>query len=130
MYATSVLPVRTRSGQQMYRSSKDRTEDCTCLSTLADIVLHVAVDSGDDNFRTEHSVGISNGDFAVYVVALTSEQRMVLHVDVYHEVACVSAVYAAVALTAKTDSLTVIDTCGDVERHVFLHTESADTTAF
>ena len=25
---------------------------------------------------------------------------------------------------------TVIDTCGDVERHVFLHTESADTTTF
>ena len=56
-------------------------EYSTCFSTLTDSVLDVAVDSGNSYLRTENSLGISNRDIAVDIIALAPEDRVRLNAD-------------------------------------------------
>ena len=65
----------------------------------------------------------------MYVVALASEDRVGLYVDTNEEVAVRTAVYAAVALTAYAECLSVVDTCWDVDGNVLLYSDSAYAAA-
>ena len=104
-------------------------EDSACLGSFTDGVLHITVDSGDGYFRAENGFHISNRDIAVYVVALALENGVGLYVDTHEEVSVWTAVDTAVALTADTQCLSVIDTCGDVDGNGLLDSHSADAAA-
>lgn len=96
-------------------------ENGSGLCALAESVLLIAVDSRDSDLSAENGFCISNGNIAVYIIALSSEHRVGLYENVYEEIAGRTAVDTAVAHTAASESLSVSNTSRHVDIYSFLN---------
>ena len=84
------------------------------LSSLGDLVLlGLAAEDRDIDLSTQRCLGEADGNVAVEVVAVTSEDLVILDSYLDDEVAVVAAVSAGRALSAQDYSLHRVDTCRD-----------------
>ena len=84
---------------ELFNTLVFKSENSTRLSAFSDIVFNISVNSRNSNFRTENSLSIGNGDFAVNIISVTGKQRVSLYGNSNIEVTVRTAVYTAVALT-------------------------------
>ena len=93
-----------------------QAEHCACLCTLRHCVFYLAVNCRNCYLVTESSLCISKRYLCPYVIAVTFENRVRSNCNVDVQVAVRTSVYTAVALTAYSKCLTIVD----ASRNVYL----------
>ena len=93
-----------------------QTEHCACLCTLRHCVFYLAVNCRNCYLVTESSLCISKRYLCPHVIAVTLENRVRSNCNVDVQVAVRTSVYTAVAFTAYSKCLTIVD----ASRNVYL----------
>ena len=93
-----------------------QAEHCACLCTLWHCVFYLAINCRNCYLVTESSLCISKRYLCPHVIAVTLENRVRSNCNVDVQVAVRTSVYTAVALTAYSKCLTIVD----ASRNVYL----------
>ena len=87
------------------------------LSSLGNLVFHLAVQGGHFDFSTQGCLGECNRHFAKYIPILTGEDSMALDADFHQQITGGTAVYANAAAAPDTHGGALVHTAGDVHLH-------------
>src|SRR4030042_3604870 len=102
-----------------------QAEHLSGLRFCRDLDLGMACQGGDFNLPAKCSGGETDRHFAMQIVAVALEYRVVLEMDHHIEVARRTAVDPGLALAAQTDAVAAVDPGRDLHRQGLVFLDAA-----
>src|SRR5690606_20625172 len=106
-----------------------QTEQLAGLGFNRNLQLHATFKGRHFELTTQRGIGKTDGHFGVKILAFAAEDGVITHRDLDIEVAGRTTVHACLAFTGQTDTVTGIDTGGNLHRQGFAFFLAALTVA-